>query len=109
MEFNSWERQETSWDPGLASNLISLSGTGPQLTFYLSTQGETCACLWIQRPGKMPWKTQTSHVECSPLQGPAATLQHFLLVTIWLPKGEQSICQETGVGVWAREGLWILC
>lgn len=81
-QFNSWERQETSWDPSLPSNLISLSGTGPQLTFYSSTQGETCACLWMQRPRKMPWKTQTSHVECSPLQGPAATLQHFLPVSV---------------------------
>lgn len=57
----------------------------------------------------MDSKARKDALENSSVQGPAATLQHYLLAMIWLPKGEQSICQETGVGVWAREaGLWIL-
>ena len=55
--------------------------------------------------GRLRRATWSAHLYRD-LQPPSSTSSQ----SVWLPKGEQRICQETGVGVWAREaGLWILC
>lgn len=69
-----------------------------------------CACLWGQRPRKMPRKPQSRPLEVVvvSIPGPAATL-HFLLATTCSPRNNGKSAWRTLQGQGRGAGFGVLC